>query len=154
MSRTSYALAAALLLGTGCDHELGMLDGHDLGRPESAVFSRDDNGHIMLVMSNLSDLCDTLTDADTPSSDDFWVLSAWTAVGVDDPDEYAVEAYAAVSQNQEIEEYDTEAGGFTISRIDAEQIKGRLDITFPGNDRSKARLSAEYCEADLFVGMY
>ncbi len=154
MKRSTCTLGAVALMGLSCDRNLDTLDGHDLGQPTSAVFSRDDNGHVMVVMSNLTDLCQTLAEADSPTTDDFWVLSAWTHVGVDEPDEYAVEAYVAVSTNQEIEEYDTEAGGMTFSRLDADMIKGRLDITFPGNDRVKAHITADYCEADLFVGMY
>ncbi len=154
MTRSQLAVAMVAMMSMSCDYDMDTLDGHDLGRPTSSVFSRDDNGHIMLVLSDLPNLCDTLTDADAPTSDDFWVLSAWTSVGVDEPDEYAVEAYVAISNNQEIDEYDTEAGGMTFTRIDAEKIKGRLDITFPGNDRIKAHVTAEYCDADLFVGMY
>jgi len=154
MSRSFCALLTVAALSTSCDYDLDTLDGHDLGKPSSAVFSRDDNGHIMIVLSNLTDLCQTLAAADTPSQDDFWVLSAWTSVGVDESDEYAVEAYVAVSTNQVIEEYDTEAGGIEFSQVDADEVAGILDITFPGNDQITARFEAEYCDSDLFVGMY
>jgi len=154
MSRSLAIISVLTGLNVGCDNNLDVLDGHELGRPNSVVFSRDDNGHLMLVMSNLTDLCGTLGDASAPENDDFWVLSAWTHVGVDEPNEYAVEAYAAVSTNQEIEEYDTEAGGVTVSRLEPDLLKGRLDLTFPGNDHLKAHITADYCDADLFVGMY
>ena len=154
MSRLTPVLFCVAALGLSCDHNLDTLDGHELGEPTSAVFSRDSNGHVMLVLSSLSDLCQTLAEADAPKTDDFWVLSAWTSVGVDEPDEYAVEAYVAVSTNQEVEEYDTEAGGIEFSKVDASEIQGVIDITFPGNDQIKARFEAEYCDSDLFVGMY
>ena len=154
MSRLSPAFLALLGLGISCDSSLDTVGGHELGVPTSAVFSRDGNGHMMVVLSNLEDLCTTLAESDAPSTEDFWVLSAWTAVGVDEPSEYAVEAYVAISDNQVIEEFDTEAGGIDFSQVDADQVKGVIDITFPGNDQIKARFAAEHCESDLFVGMY
>ncbi len=154
MSRTlPIVIGLSCVMSAGCDKNLGTLDGHRLGRPESVVFSRNGSDHMMVVMSDLPDLCDALTEADPPSDDSYWVLSAWTHVGVHDPGEYAVEAYAAVSSDKDVEEYDTEAGGIKFKRIGADVLKAKVDITFPGNDRIKARVRAEYCDADLFVGM-
>jgi hypothetical protein len=141
-------------LGVGCDNNLDTLDGHVLGTPESVVFARNDNDHMMVIMSNLPDLCESIASSDVPAKDDFWVLSAWTHVNVDAPGEYAVEAYAAVSENTEIEEFDTESGGIKFKRLGADHLKARIDVNFPGNYRVKANITAEFCDADLFVGMY
>ena len=102
MDRRLTALGMALAFGTGCSKNLGTLEGNIIGKPESVVFARNDSGHIMLVLSNLPDLCSSLSAADPPDTDDFWVLSSWTHVGVNDPGEYAVEAFVAVSKNQVI----------------------------------------------------
>ena len=147
-------MAVALMLGTGCSKQLGTLEGNIIGKPESVVFARNDSGHIMLVLSDLPDLCDSLAGSDPPDTDDFWILSSWTHVGVNDPGEYAVEAFVAISKNQVIEEYDTEAGGIKFKRLGVDVIKAKVDLTFPGNDRLKGVVLAEYCDADLFVGMY
>jgi hypothetical protein len=154
MSRSILAVLSVAALGLSCDTDLDTLDGHKLGKATSAVFSRDRNGHVMLVLSDLPDLCESLVEADAPSKADFWVLSAWTSVGVDESSEYAVEAYVAVSTNQVIEEYQTEAGGVEFSQVDADELAGVIDITFPGNEQIKARFEAEFCDSDLFVGMY
>ncbi|MAY80131.1 MAG: hypothetical protein CL930_05015 [Deltaproteobacteria bacterium] len=154
MFNLRLGLATMLLTTAGCDHNLDSIDGHVLGNPESVVFSRNDSDHIMIVMSDLPDLCDALSSADLPHADDFWVVSAWTHVGVNDPGDYAVEAFAAVSRNAGIDEYDTEAGGIKFNRIGADLIKAKVDVTFPGNDRLKAKVKAEYCDSDLFLGMY
>jgi hypothetical protein len=146
-------LLLPITFGLGCDRNLGTLDGHDLGRPESVVFNRNENGHIMIVMSDLEDLCDELSKADPPSMDNYWVVSAWTNVGVAEEGEYAVEAYASVASHKDNDEYDTEAGGVEFLRMREDIIKAKVDVTFPGNDRLKARVKARHCAADLFVGM-
>ena len=139
---------------TGCDRNLDTIDGHVLGKPESVVFSRNDNDHVMVIMSNLPDLCESLASSDVPAQDNFWVLSAWTSVNVDEPGEYAVEAYAAVSENTEVDEFDTESGGINFKRLGADHLKAKVDVNFPGNHQVKANVTADYCDADLFVGMY
>ena len=142
------------LISTGCDRNLDTIDGHVLGKPESVVFARNDNDHLMIIMSNLPDLCEALRSADIPAQDDFWVMSAWTSVNVDEPGEYAVEAYAAVSENTEVDEFDTESGGIKFKRLSADNLTAKVDVNFPGNHRIKANVTAEYCDAELFVGMY
>lgn len=154
MRNLGIVLMSVTTLGLGCDRNLDTIDGHVLGNPESVVFSRNDNDHLMVIMSNLPELCESLASADLPAQDDFWVLSAWTNVNVDEPGEYAVEAYAAVSENTEIDEFDTESGGIKFKRLGADHLKAKVDVNFPGNHRVKANVTAEYCDADLFVGMY
>jgi hypothetical protein len=154
MSRKLSLILVSIGLSWGCDKNLGEIDGHYLGRPKSVVFARSTNDHVMIVMSDLENLCDDLSGSDPPRVDDYWVVSAWTNVGVSDRGEYAVEAYAAVSTNKDIDEYDTEAGGIKFNRISEDLIKAKVDITFPGNDRLKARVRAKHCDTDLFVGMH
>jgi len=154
MTRSLTLLMLSAGLSFGCDKNLGTLDGHELGRPKSVVFARDESEHIMVVMSDIEDLCDTLAGTDPPRVDDYWVLSAWTNVSVTDPGEYAVEAFAAIASHKDLEEYDTEAGGIKFKRIRDDLIKAKVDITFPGNDRLKAHVRAKHCDADLFVGMH
>ena len=154
MRKLGTALLALSSLSIGCDRNLDTIDGHVLGKPESVVFARNDNDHLMLIMSNLPDLCEALSLADIPAQDDFWVMSAWTSVSVDEPGEYAVEAYAAVSENTEIDEFDTESGGIKFQRLSADHLTAKVDVNFPGNHRIKATVTAEYCDAELFVGMY
>ena len=148
---------AMLTLGfalTSCDRSFDQVDGHKLGRPESVVFARNQSGHIMFVMSNLPNLCTTLSSADPPSMDDYWVLSSWTRLEVDTPGEYSAEAYVAVANNAQIDEYETEVGDLKVQRLGVDAIKARLDLTFPGGDRLQARVTAELCDEDLFIGMY
>ena len=153
MNRYLPLLLVSVGLGWGCDRNLGSLDGHFLGRPKSVVFNRNDNDHVMIVMSDLDDLCADLSNADPPRMNNYWVVSAWTNVGVPDKGEYAVEAFSAVSTKNDLDEYDTEAGGIKFKRIREDIIKAKVDITFPGNDRLKANVRAKHCDADLFVGM-
>ena len=154
MRKLGTVILTLSALGAGCDRNLDTIDGHVLGKPESVVFARNDNDHLMIIMSNLPDLCDALGSADIPAQDDFWVMSAWTSVNVDEPGEYAVEAYAAVSENTEIDEFDTESGGIKFKRLSADTLTAKVDVNFPGNHRIKANVTAEYCDAELFVGMY
>jgi hypothetical protein len=154
MSRVHLFLLPAAALSLSCDRSLDTIAGHDLGEPSSAVFSRDHNGHVMLVLSSLESLCETLAAPDPPAQDDFWVLSAWTSVRVEEVSEYAVEAYVAISTPKQIDEFETEAGGIELSQIDGDTMRGTIDITFPGNDQIEARFEAHYCDSDLFVGMY
>ena len=138
----------------GCDRSFDEVDGHKLGRPESVVFARNQSGHMMFVLSNLPNLCDTLASADPPAIDDYWVLSSWTRLEVDAPGEYATEAFVAVATNSAIDEYETEVGELDVHRVGVDAIKARLDLTFPGGERIKARMTAELCDEDLFVGMH
>ena len=154
MRNLGIVIAALVTCSTGCDRNMDTIDGHVLGKPESVVFARNDNDHLMVIMSNLPELCESLRSSDIPPQDDFWVLSAWTNVAVDDPGEYAVEAYAAVSENTEIDEFDTESGGIKFKRMSADNLVAKVDVNFPGNHRIKANVTAELCDAELFVGMY
>ena len=154
MRNCPLVLLSLATLVLGCDRNLDTIDGHVLGKPESVVFSRNENDHVMVIMSNLPNLCESLASSDMPAQDNFWVLSAWTSVHVDEPGEYAVEAYAAVSENTEIDEFDTESGGVDFKRLGADHVKAKVDVNFPGNHRVKANVTAEYCDADLFIGMY
>ena len=154
MRNLGIVIITTAAMSVGCDRNLDTIDGHVLGKPESVVFSRNDNDHVMVIMSNLPELCESLASSDLPAQDNFWVLSAWTSVNVDEPGEYAVEAYAAVSENTEIEEFDTESGGINFKRLGADHLKAKVDVNFPGNHQVKANVTADYCDADLFVGMY
>ena len=152
MVRLKWVALAGCL--AACDRSFDEVDGYKLGRPESVVFARNQSGHMMFVMSNLSNLCDTLASADPPALDDYWVLSNWTRLEVDAPGEYATEAFVAVSNNSVIDEYDTEVGELKIKRLGVDKVKAIIDLTFPGGDRVKARVTADLCDEDLFAGMY
>ena len=141
-------------LGVACDRNLDEIDGHVLGKPESVVFARNQSGHIMFVLSDLPNLCEALASADPPALDEYWVMSSWTRLDVDEPGDYAAEAFIAVAQNPNTDEYETESGTIVVQRLGVEVIKGKLDLTFPGSERIKARFTAELCDEDLFVGMY
>ena len=154
MRNLGIVIITTAAMSVGCDRNLDTIDGHVLGKPESVVFSRNDNDHVMVIMSNLPELCESLASSDLPAQDNFWVLSAWTSVNVDEPGEYAVAAYVAVSENTEIEEFDTESGGINFKRLGADHLKAKVDVNFPGNHQIKANVTADYCDADLFVGMY
>ena len=41
-----------------------------------------------------------------------------------------------------------------IKRLGVDKVKAVIDLTFPGGDRVKARVTAELCDEDLFAGMY
>ena len=151
---TRLTLFALCSLTAGCDRSFDEIDGYKLGRPESVVFARNQSGHIMFVMSNLPNLCDTLASADPPAVDDYWVLSSWTRLDVDTPGEYATEAFIAVANNAHTDEYDTQVGEVDVLRLGVEVVKAKLDLTFPGGERVKARVTAELCDEELFIGMY
>ena len=59
-----------------------------------------------------------------------------------------------MAENPNTDEYETESGTISVQRLGVEVIKGKLDLTFPGSERIKARFTAELCDEDLFVGMY
>ena len=99
-----FGVFALLSLLSGCDRSFDEVDGHKLGHPDSVVFARNQSGHIMFVMSNLPNLCDTLASADPPAVDDYWVLSSWTRLEVDTPGDYSTEAFVAVAANNQIDE--------------------------------------------------
>ena len=51
-------VCALLALGftAGCDHQLGVLDGTNLGEPQAAVFHHNPDSRLMVVLSDLPGL--------------------------------------------------------------------------------------------------
>ncbi len=153
MHHQRIAYVALLGVLTGCDSSLDSIDGHHLGTPESVIFGSNDSGHTMLVMSDLPNLCEAVRSSDPPERNDFWVVSTWTQIDADTPDRYAVDSFAAITDNGALHEYSTESGYVHIFSNDLGFIKADIDLQFPTGDTVSAEVEGRKCDANLFLGM-
>jgi hypothetical protein len=144
-------IAAAAILGVGCDHSLDSIQGFELGEPTSAVFGFSSDREVMVVFSDMPDLCPLLWDTNPPPYDDYWVLSAWSLSAY--RTETAISAYSYVAMSDYGLEWDDEGrGSLELSTIEDDRVEGVVDLTF-GQDEIHARFEAWYCDAHLFQGL-
>ena len=153
MKNLSIGLIALSGVLTGCDKSLDSIGGHELGEPESVIYGSNESGHIMVVMSDLPNLCEAVRSADPPARNDFWVLSSWSHIDADDPGRYVVDSYAAITENGAIHEYETEAGMLDIFSLRMGHIKAEVDLRFSTGDDVSAEIEGNHCDANLFMGL-
>lgn len=142
-----------LLAMAGCDHNLGVLDGTDLGEPQAAAFHHSPDSRLMVVLSDLPGLCDDLHDNEAPEVGDWWVVSLWTGSSASVEGEYPADGFAALTRGGEVTELNTTTADLDVRDQTDTSISGRVDLSFSNGDRLGARFNAELCEAALFQGM-
>jgi hypothetical protein len=136
-----------ILLLTGCDHQLDSIEGYDLGRPETVVWSKDDeSGRVMVVASDLNDLCDVLDTGEWPSPP-YWALWTWSETEASYESELDAEAFASIQDG--ILDDTFEGGGVMVLDDGDKALDVHIDVEF-GADRILADLQADNCDADLF----
>lgn len=140
-----------LLTLTGCDHSLDHLDGRKLGRPESAVFGASAEGQIMVVFSDLPELCPLLFEQDPPFYKEFWIVTAWTEYAYLEDEAQDAGGFAVLAQGSSWDEYDADVGALMIDRLDDDALSGKVDLLFSTGDPIWARFEAEPCDAPLFL---
>ena len=144
-------LLAMLAIATGCDYSLDSVDGYELGLPTSTIFGYNTDRELMLVLSDMPDLCPLMSDTEPPPYDDYWVLSAWTLSGYRLDEPMSADGYIGILSSGEGLERD---GGGTIElkKLEDGYAKGIVEMTF-GGDEVRARFEAESCDAPFFQGL-
>ena len=153
MRKLTLGAMAIAGLSTGCDKSLDSIDGHSLGEPESVIYGTNESGHIMMVMSDIPNLCEAVRSADPPARNDFWVLSLWSHINADDPGRYRVDSYASIRENGSVFEYETEVGVIDIYSLNLGHVKADVDLKFSTGDVVSAEVEGRHCDANLFVGL-
>lgn len=136
----------------GCDHSLDSISHFQLGVPESAVFGFNDQRQIMVVFSDLPQLCPLLHDTEPPAYEDFWVMSVWTIDGWRLEEEISSLGYTALSDYGQLWEFPDGRGSLEIFSLEDDLLQGRVDMDFEGSG-VRARFDASWCDAALFQGM-
>jgi len=148
-------VCALLALGftAGCDHQLGVLDGTNLGEPQAAVFHHNPDSRLMVVLSDLPGLCDDLHTNEPPDVGDWWVLSLWTGSSANVDGDYPATGFTALTRGGQVTELQATAAELSVRDLSETQLDGRVDLSFDTGDRLGVRFTAELCEVPLFQGM-
>ena len=153
MRKRAFGLMAVAGLFAGCDNDLDSIDGHRLGEPKSVIYGTNESGQIMVVMSDLPNLCESVRSADPPSRNNFWVLSTWSLIDADRPGSYVVDSYASITENGTVHEYQTESGKLDVFSLSLGRIKAGVNLRFPTGDDVTAEVEGRECDVNLFVGL-
>ncbi len=136
----------------GCDDSLDSVGGFGLGEPTSSVFAFSERRQLMVVFSDLPELCDLLHDTAAPPYTDYWVMSAWTLSGWKLEESLSSEAFVSVTDFEQVWDFPDGRGSIEIASLDEDAVlEGRVDLDFDGSE-VRARFSATWCDADLFPG--
>jgi len=153
MRKYTVGMIAMAGLFSGCDNSLDSIEGHKLGEPESVIYGTNESGQLMVVMSDLPNLCEAVRSSDPPARNHFWVLSTWSLIGADEPGNYVVDSYASITENGTVHEYQTEAGKLDVYTLSLGHIKADVNLKFATGDVVSAEVEGSQCDANLFVGL-
>jgi len=144
-------LLAMLAIASGCDYSLDSVEGHELGLPTSSLFGYNTARELMVVLSDMPDLCPLMSDTESPPYGDYWVLSVWTLSAYETDDPMSADGYVGILDSGEDLEVDGR-GTIELKELEESYAKGIVEMTF-GNDEVRARFEAEPCDAPFFQGL-
>lgn len=157
--KTVLFCVTCALTASAC-RSLDSLDGVKLGEPSAVVYNSDADGSMMVVFSNVGNLCDQLGNVEGPDAPDWWVVSAVVNQDIVLGEEMSATGFASITQDGETTEYTSTSGSVEVNTM-AEQlddwswsgrIEGKVDLSFDTGDDLRAKFEAEYCDFNLFQG--
>jgi len=131
---------------------MGELGGFDIGEPQSVVFGFNDLRQIMVVFTDIPQVCSLLYDSEPPPYQSYWVISTWTLGAWREDEGMSTYGYAAVSDYGQVFEFTDARGSLEIFELDDEDLSGRMELDVEG-EMIETRFEAEWCDAYLFQGM-
>lgn len=143
-----WMLAASACAPWDLDH----VDGQPLGVPGSAAYGLSEIGEIMVVFSDLPDICERMWDPDPPEFQDWWVVSVWSRSAPRVDERLPSYGYVAVSVYDEVRDYEALDAWVDLERIDPESVRGQVYVELDSGDRLRAHFEAPYCDAPMFAG--
>lgn len=147
-------LVGSCLAAAGCQpYDFDRIGDVSLGVPGASVFGYSEIGELMVVFSDMPELCDALYQHDPPQFADWWVVSVWTRSAVRVGEDLAVDGYAAVSVSDEVTETDTTDAWLRLKSLDDEHVSGTVYLELESSDRIRAKFDALPCNAPLFIGL-
>ena len=153
MKSSNTLFVWGLIVLGGCDHSLDSVGGFGLGEPTSTVFAFGDQRQVMVVFSDLPELCELLHDTEAPPYTDYWVMSAWTLSGWKLDESLPSAGFASIAEYDQLWDFPDGRGALEFYSLDdPDVLEGRVALEFEGSD-VEARFSAHWCDADLFPGL-
>ncbi len=148
------AALLTLLLSAGCNNVIDPLYGHELGRAESAVYGYDYNTrNIIVVFSNLENLCAKMTSDSQPMGEGDWVVSAWRTADGTGGFFSTVENGAVVSHETTGATLDVRILPSEAEALEGDPCKGTVELVFENGDTVATRFKTYYCSQALLNGL-